>query len=133
MLSGSENQQQRSTFGSIRMLRRRGRLAALILVLVPLASTPTGTTPGAAYPATPQVLFKELFVAVQSAAIYSDGKVFADAVPNPAPDVILAQYHAAQPDSPQALKRFTDTQFSLPSEASAAPSAPRQLAIGSHI
>ena len=52
-----------------------------------------------------------------------DGKSFVDAVPNGAPADILKQYHASHPDSPEALKRFTDVHFSLPAQASSAPSA----------
>jgi alpha,alpha-trehalase len=66
------------------------------------------------YPQPPQVLFGELFVAVQSVAIYPDSKTFVDMVPDAAPGVILGEYHAAHPDSPAALKRFADAHFSLP-------------------
>src|ERR1022692_4140436 len=77
-----------------RRVRRRGSVAALLLALFPIASTQPRTAPAAAYPEPPQVLFKDLFVAVQSAAIYQDGKAFPDATPNAAPADILAQYHA---------------------------------------
>ena len=66
------------------------------------------------YPQPPQALFGELFVAVQTAGIYPDGKTFVDMVPDAAPPVILGEYRAAHPDSPAALKRFTDAHFSLP-------------------
>ena len=36
------------------------------------------------------MLFKDLFVAVQTAAIYQDGKAFPDATPSAGPDDILA-------------------------------------------
>jgi len=114
-------------------VRRYGPLAALLLALLPIAATHPRTTPAAAYPDPPQVLFKDLFVAVQTAAIYPDGKSFADATPNAAPEEILAQYHAARPDSPQALKGFTDAHFSLPAQAASAPSLPERVAIVTHI
>src|ERR1039458_8649895 len=107
-----------------RRVRRRGSVAALLLALFPIASTQPRTAPAAAYPEPPQVLFKDLFVAVQSAVIYQDGNAFPDATPNATPADILAQYHASHPESPQALKRFTDAHFSLPEEAGSAPSAP---------
>jgi alpha,alpha-trehalase len=116
-----------------RAVRECSVAAALLLALVPVASTQPTTTPAAPYPDPPQVLFKDLFVAVQSAAIYGDGKAFADAVPNGAPDEILAQYHAARPDTPEALKRFADAHFSLPAAAGSAPSAPEQVSIVTHI
>jgi alpha,alpha-trehalase len=108
-------------------------VVALLLALLPIAPTHPRTPPGAAYPDPPQVLFKALFAAVQIAAIYADGKAFPDATPNAAPADILAQYHASHPDSPRALKRFTDAHFSLPEEAGSAPSAPQQVSIVTHI
>jgi alpha,alpha-trehalase len=111
----------------------RALIAALAIVWLPAAATQPGAPRDAAFPAPPQLLFKDLFVAVQSAAIYPDGKAFPDAVPNVPPDEILAQYHASRPDSPQALKRFTDAHFALPQQASAPPSPPGQVSIASHI
>jgi alpha,alpha-trehalase len=111
----------------------RAVLAVLAMAWLPAAVTPTGASRDAAFPPPPQRLYKDLFVAVQSAAIYPDGKLFPDAVPNAPPDEILAQYHASHPTSPQALKRFTDTHFALPSPVSAAPSPPGQVPIASHI
>jgi alpha,alpha-trehalase len=103
---------------------RRAALATMVLMAL---------LPAPAYPDPPQVLFKDLFVAVQSAAIYPDGKVFPDAVPNAAPAEILAQYHALRPDSPAALKRFVDARFSLPAAADSAPSFPKDVPIVTHI
>ena len=110
---------------------------ALWLALLPVvallpagASLPRNASPA---PDPPQVLFKDLFIAVQSAQIYGDGKAFPDAVPKAAPDVILKQYHAERPDSPAALKAFVAAHFTLPSEIGAAPSAPDRVSIVAHI
>lgn len=68
---------------------RHGTGWALWLALLPIASTlsrDTGSTP-----APPQVLFQDLFSAVQNSHIYPDGKAFPDAVHNAAPKDILAQ------------------------------------------
>jgi alpha,alpha-trehalase len=108
-------------------------LAALPAAAGAAAATPTATTPEQAYPDPPQVLFKDLFVAVQMQAIYPDGKAFPDAIPNADPGEILAQFHAARPDSPRALRRFVDAHFSLPGQASSAPSVPGQVGIVAHI
>jgi alpha,alpha-trehalase len=81
----------------------------------------------------PQVLFQDLFSAVQSSHIYPDGKAFPDAVPNAAPKDILAQYHAEKPGSPAALKQFVESHFTLPSEVIGAPSPPDRVAIVAHI
>ena len=67
-------------------------------------------------PQPPQALFGELFVAVQTAAIYPDGKSFADAVPREPPEEILARYRAARPDSPETLRRFVEAHFELPAD-----------------
>ena len=74
-------------------LRSRLVVAILALLLAPLrVESAQPETTAAGYPDPPQVLFNDLFVAVQTRAIYSDSKAFADATPNAAPDEILAQY-----------------------------------------
>jgi len=100
---------------------------ALGLALLPIARTPSA----AADP--PQVLFKDLFVAVQESQIFPDGKVFPDAVPKTAPDDILKDYHAAQTNSPAALSAFVATHFALPSQVEGAPSAPNRTSVTAHI
>jgi alpha,alpha-trehalase len=112
-------------------LRRNGISWALWLALLPIASTQARNSNASADP--PQVLFQDLFVAVQTARIYSDGKAFPDAVPNAAPDDILKQYHAERPDSPQALKAFVEAHFTLPSAVTGAPSPPERVSIVAHI
>jgi alpha,alpha-trehalase len=103
---------------------------ALGFVLLPMASAQS-KTPN--IPDPPQVLFQDLFVAVQTAPLFSDGKAFPDAVPDAAPAEILNQYHAERPDSPAALKHFVENNFILPSEAAAAPSPPNRVSIAAHI
>jgi len=104
---------------------------ALWLALLPVASSQPRTAGAPADP--PQVLFKDLFIAVQTAQIYSDGKAFPDAVPNAAPADILEQYHAERPVSPAALKAFVEAHFTLPSEVTGAPSPPGRVSIVAHI
>jgi alpha,alpha-trehalase len=115
------------------MFRQLVPLAALLLALLPVGATRPATSSAAANPDPPQVLFKDLFVAVQTAAIYQDEKAFADAVPNAAPQVILAQYHAAHPQSPPALERFVEAHFALPAEIIPPASTPERVSIGEHI
>ncbi len=50
-----------------------------------------------------------------------------------APARIVAEYHAAPPDSPEALKAFVEAHFTLPAVAAAAPSAPERVPIATHI
>src|SRR5471032_2391697 len=111
MFAAHQIRRQRHPLDRSRGTRRRGPAMALLLALLPIAAPQSRETPAAAFPDPPQVLFKDLFSAVQTAAIYQDGKAFADAVPNATPDVILAEYKASRPDSPEALKRFTDAHF----------------------
>ena len=78
-------------------------------------------------------MFKDLFVAVQTQAIYPDGKTFVDMVPDAAPAVILDEYHAARPDSAAALKRFTDAHFTLPAVPAAVVPASAPATLTAHI
>ena len=87
----------------------------------------------AGIPEPPQVLFKDLFVAVQAGRLYADGKAFPDAIPHSAPADILAQYHAQHPQSREALQRFVESHFTLPSVAQTAPSTPERVSIVAHI
>jgi len=98
------------------------RLALCLLVAVAHARPPP--------PQPPQVLFQDLFTAVQSARIYPDQKTFADAVPESAPGEILAAYRSVRPGSPTALARFVAAHFTLPIPlpAEAAPAAGASLA-----
>jgi alpha,alpha-trehalase len=104
----------------------------LLLVLLPVAQT-LPRAPHAGSEAPPQVLFKDLFVAVQTSSLLADSKVFVDAVPLSGPKLILAEYHTQHPDSPEALKRFLDAHFKLPAEASTATSPPDRVPIVTHI
>src|SRR3977135_3672161 len=112
---------------------RCAALLAAVALLLPLTQTQPRTALSPCYPQPPQALFKDLFVAVQSARIYVDDKVFPDAVPKAAPAAILAEYHAQRPESPEALRRFVASHFTLPSEASTVPSRPEHVSIVTHI
>jgi alpha,alpha-trehalase len=94
-------------------------LAVCLACVAPLllAAARAGAPEPAAYPDPPEVLFGDLFVAVQTAGIYADSKTFADAVPRASPQTILSEYHAAQSLSPQALKRFVDQRFEMPADS----------------
>jgi alpha,alpha-trehalase len=96
--------------------------AGLWLALVPVTwpQQPQSQPPpvaAAAIPQSPQVLFKDLFIAVESAPLYSDSKTFADAIPKFAPEEILARYREANPVSQEALKSFVAANFTLPGDA----------------
>jgi neutral trehalase/trehalose/maltose hydrolase-like predicted phosphorylase len=84
-------------------------------------------------PPSPRALFKDLFDAVQDAQVFADSKTFADAVPTSTPEEILARFHAAQPIGREALKRFVEENFSLPSQANGAELPAGPLNITQHI
>ena len=84
-------------------------------------------------PSPPQDLFKELFVAVQLAGIFADGKVFADAVPLSSPATILGQFRAEHPDTPAALKSFVEKHFELPAAVDTRPVTRATPDITAHI
>jgi alpha,alpha-trehalase len=122
----------------------RGLLSsALILALLPAAqgqtpraapaqSQPQPTT--ASTPQPPQVLFKNLYVAVQSASVFSDSKTFADAVPKSSPTQILARFDAAKPVSREALRAFVAENFVLPAQVSGTDlPSPERVTITRHI
>jgi len=83
--------------------------------------------------APPQAVFQELFVAVQSARIFPDGKTFVDAVPKEPPERILAAYRREQPRSAEALKSFVGAHFALPPEATSEAAEPGHESLLSHI
>ncbi len=111
--------------------------AALWLVLLPAAPLPAAPLPAAPLPAAPlpaasmqpepaapaavpeppQVLFKGMFNAVQSARLFADSKTFADAVPKFSPSEILTRYRNAHPVSQAALKSFVEASFAVPDDA----------------
>jgi alpha,alpha-trehalase len=110
---------------------RRGVRPALWLALLSIAAVRSVTASAA--PDPPQVLFKDLFIAVQTAQVFADGKAFPDAVPDSAPNDILKQFHAEQPTTASALGQFVAAHFTLPSEVTGAPSPPSQVSISAHI
>jgi alpha,alpha-trehalase len=114
--------------GEVRAATRRVLAAALLSGVVVAQSAPASN-----YPPPPQVVFKDLFVAVQTRHLYPDGKEFVDALPKAAPPAILAQYHALRPISREALKDFVQAHFTLPAEVTAEVASSSIVPIASHI
>ncbi len=94
--------------------------AGLIFAALPaaLAQSLPAEQAAASAATTPQVLFKNLFVAVQNAKVFPDSKTFADAVPKSAPADILSRFDAAKPVSREALQAFVAENFVLPAQVS---------------
>jgi alpha,alpha-trehalase len=90
--------------------------AGLSLAALPAAFGQSLPAEAPASPQPPQVLFKNLFVAVQSAQLFPDSKTFADAVPKSVPAQILSRFEAAKPVSREALQAFVAANFVLPAQ-----------------
>ena len=67
-------------------------------------------------PEPPDVVFKDLFVAVQMQSMFDDSKAFPDATPRAAPQQILSQYHSVHPQSPDALRRLCRGALRIPEQ-----------------
>jgi alpha,alpha-trehalase len=83
--------------------------------------------------APPSILFRDLFVAVQTSKILPDGKDFVDAVPKAPPPEILARYHAEKPATNESLKAFVLANFDLLAQAAAAPAPSAAVPLDAHI
>jgi len=111
---------------------RPAAACAALLVLASLASAAAtagvSAAPPAAAPqpfvATPAALFGPLFVRVEMDALFKDGKAFPDAVPKAPPATILRRYRADAPRSHAALRRFVESNFSLPTQVHTPPALP---------
>ena len=106
--------------------------AALSCVLGLSASTHSRPSEPPLRPA-PQTVFQELFVAVQTARIFPDGKTFVDAVPKEPPERVLAAYRRDPPRSNDALRSFVDAHFALPPEVTSADAEPDHESLPDHI
>ncbi len=84
-------------------------------------------------PASPQILFGDLYDNVELDRIFPDSKEFADATPKSPPDEILTLYHAERPVSAEALKRFVAAHFDLPAIVAVAGVASAAAPIRQHI
>jgi alpha,alpha-trehalase len=112
--------------------RAIGLLIAQLLIAQLLMATVRSQSPEPALD-PPQVLFKDLFIAVQAGQIFPDSKEFPDSVPASRPEQILEQYHLQRPGSPSSLKDFVAAHFALPLQALTAPSSPGEVSILDHI
>ena len=103
------------------------------LAVLPATAVQSQLATAASYPEPPQVLFKELFDAVQSAQLFPDSKTFADAVPKSAPAEILARFRVAKPVSREALQGFVADNFLLPPQAGEPQPPTERVDITRHI
>ncbi len=67
-------------------------------------------------PATPDKIYDDLFIDIQMAKIYPDGKTFVDLVPKRSPSAIMADYKKIKKAMPAdfSLKKFAEDNFEMP-------------------
>jgi alpha,alpha-trehalase len=104
------------------MRRPTPRVAAAALVLAALCATARADiVVGQAPPPPPDVLYGELFVAVQTAQVYPDQKTFVDAVPKADPAFIVRQYEAQKDQPGFSLAAFVAEYFTPPAATAVDP------------
>jgi alpha,alpha-trehalase len=115
-------------------MQRAQQWATALVTSLTLSSTAWLSTAGAqrqteppALPPPPDVLFGELFEAVQLAELFPDQKVFPDAVPLFEPEQILADYAAENARAGFDLRAFVEAHFALPDESGITPPADQSL------
>jgi alpha,alpha-trehalase len=116
-----------------RAWRSTAALAAVALLLAGAATDCREPPKPGENPPPPDSLFGDLFVAVQSAGIFTDSKTFVDAVPRSAPDAILAAYHDSPPQSPAQLRTFVEQHFALPAASTTATEPSAHVSLIAHI
>jgi alpha,alpha-trehalase len=99
--------------------------AALALAAALPAAAQRASAP--AWPASPDQLYAELFVDVQSAQLYPDQKSFVDATPRDDPAAILAAYRAQRGQPGFSLKAFVDAHFAPPVDTPVNPPGGQNL------
>jgi alpha,alpha-trehalase len=67
-------------------------------------------------PSTPDKIYDDLFVDIQMAKIYPDGKTFVDLVPKRSPQAIMTDYKKIKkiPPADFSLKKFAEENFEMP-------------------
>src|SRR6202008_2328250 len=84
-------------------------------------------------PTPPQAVCGELFAAVQTAAIYPDGKTFVDAVPRAAPEAILAGDRSQRPEAQEAPRPSVEAHCALPGDPPPVAAPAQQRTLLAHI
>jgi alpha,alpha-trehalase len=97
----------------MRLVGQRSALAAFLILSISLPGSAGGPST-ASPPAPPSVEFGELYRAVQMAGLFDDQKTFADAIPDEAPDKVMAEYETEKQQPGFDLKAFVDRHFTKP-------------------
>ena len=82
---------------------------------------------------TPDDLYDELFVAVQTARVFADSKTFVDSIPKRHPDAVLNTYRRERYNLGFDLAAFVEQNFWLPDVAETVFDADKQQPVREHI
>ncbi|HKT91851.1 MAG TPA: trehalase family glycosidase, partial [Paraburkholderia sp.] len=101
--------------------------ASVATLLLACANCFADTQVGGPLPPAPDILYGDLFVAVQTAQIFSDQKTFVDSTPNTDPATIVQLYEAQKTQPGFSLLNFVNQYFTPPPDQSITPPAGQTL------
>lgn len=105
--------------------------ACLVALLFASADCLADTQVGATLPPAPDILYGDLFVAVQTAQIFSDQKTFVDSTPKENPTTIVQLYETQKSQPGFSLLAFVNQYFTPPADQSITP--PPNQSLREHI
>ncbi|WP_118178597.1 alpha,alpha-trehalase TreA [Paraburkholderia phosphatilytica] len=97
------------------------RAACIATLVFASASGFADTQVGGTLPPAPDILYGDLFVAVQTAQIFDDQKTFVDYTPNEDPATIVQLYEQQKGQSGFSLLNFVNTYFTPPPDQTVTP------------
>ncbi|MEM5296675.1 alpha,alpha-trehalase TreA [Burkholderia sp. JPY481] len=106
-------------------------VACIATLVFASANCLADTQVGAALPPAPDILYGDLFVAVQTAQIFNDQKTFVDSTPNGSPAAIVQLYETQKNQSGFSLQKFVSQYFTPPPDQSITP--PPNQSLREHI
>ncbi|WP_233857912.1 alpha,alpha-trehalase TreA [Paraburkholderia sp. HD33-4] len=106
-------------------------VACIASLVFASASSLADTQVGATLPPAPDILYGDLFVAVQTAQIFADQKTFVDATPNGNPAAIVQLYETQKNQPGFSLQKFVSQYFTPPPDQSITP--PPNQSLREHI
>jgi alpha,alpha-trehalase len=107
------------------------RTACIATLVFASASGLADTQVGATLPPAPDILYGDLFVAVQTAQIFSDQKTFVDSTPKMSPATIVQLYETQKNQPGFSLLAFVNQYFTPPADQSITP--PPNQSLREHI
>ncbi|RZF29758.1 alpha,alpha-trehalase TreA [Paraburkholderia sp. UYCP14C] len=106
-------------------------VACIASLVFASASSLADTQVGGTLPPAPDILYGDLFVAVQTAQIFADQKTFVDATPNGNPAAIVQLYETQKNQPGFSLQKFVSQYFTPPPDQSITP--PPNQSLREHI